>query len=139
MEVPTPIHLKDLDVDDATFCPPDVTAFCRLDDLGLVVVGQYVTDRCTVLECRVVPVPGDEFCRACGAEGVVRGTVTRRLAHEPFGWRPTTLLVRVRLAGADADSKPCSNRADKASVPISVSERRGFGRDDIVGRGAAGA
>lgn len=26
----------------------------------------------------------------------MRDTVTRRLAHEPFGWRPTTLLVTVR-------------------------------------------
>ena len=25
-----------------------------------------------------------------------RDTLTRRLAHEPFGWRPTTLLVTVR-------------------------------------------
>jgi transposase len=25
-----------------------------------------------------------------------RDTVTRRLAHEPFGWRPTTLLVTIR-------------------------------------------
>jgi hypothetical protein len=25
-----------------------------------------------------------------------RGTVLRLLAHEPFGWRPTTLLVTVR-------------------------------------------
>lgn len=83
-------------LDDAIFWPPDLTTFARLDDLGLVVVGQHVTDRRTVLECRVVPVPGDEFCRQCGAEGLVRDTVTRRLAHEPFGWRPTTLHVRVR-------------------------------------------
>lgn len=27
---------------------------------------------------------------------VPRDTVTRELAHEPFGWRPTTLLVTVR-------------------------------------------
>jgi transposase len=96
MGVPTPTHREDLDVDDATFCPPDLTTFCRLDDLGLVVVGQHVTARKTVLECRVVPVPGDEFCQTCGQEGVVRDTVTRRLAHEPFGWRPTTLLLRIR-------------------------------------------
>ena len=28
--------------------------------------------------------------------GQVRDTVTRQLAHEPFGWRPTTLLLTVR-------------------------------------------
>jgi transposase len=31
-----------------------------------------------------------------GAEGVLRDTVTRRLAHQPFGHRPTALLIRVR-------------------------------------------
>src|SRR5690606_39231059 len=30
------------------------------------------------------------------SEGIARGTVARRLAHEPFGHRPTTLLVRVQ-------------------------------------------
>ena len=33
-------HLEDLDVPDATFGCPDLTTFCRLDELGLVVVGQ---------------------------------------------------------------------------------------------------
>src|SRR5690606_24567650 len=32
----------------------------------------------------------------CGCEGVPRDTVTRQLAHEPLGWRPTTLLITVR-------------------------------------------
>ena len=35
-------------------------------------------------------------CRRCGAEGAVRDSVVRRLAHEPFGWRPTTLEVTLR-------------------------------------------
>ena len=38
----------------------------------------------------------DPFCRACGAQGVSRGTVARCLAHVPVGWRPTQLVVRVR-------------------------------------------
>ena len=36
------------------------------------------------------------FCKACEAQGVSRGTVARRLAHVPVGWRPTQLVVRVR-------------------------------------------
>jgi transposase len=83
-------------VDDATFNDPDLTVFCRLDELGLVAVGQRLEPDRAVLECRVAGRLDDAFCRQCGAEGVVRDTVTRRLAHEPFGWRPTTLLVRVR-------------------------------------------
>ncbi|MEA5638611.1 MAG: ISL3 family transposase [Cutibacterium granulosum] len=78
---------------DATFATPDLTTFCRLDDLGLEAVGQLLEPERAVIECRVVE--ADPWCRECGAEGVPRDTVTRRLAHEPFGHRPTTLLVRV--------------------------------------------
>jgi transposase len=78
----------------ATFAPADLTSFCRLDELGLVAVGQYVEPGRTLIECRVAAL--DPWCRGCGAEGQPVGTVTRRLAHVPFGHRPTTLLVRVR-------------------------------------------
>ena len=44
--------------------------------------------------CRVLE--ADDWCRRCGCQGSPRDTVTRRLAHESLGWRPTTLLVRVR-------------------------------------------
>ena len=79
---------------DATFARPDLTTFARLDELGLEVVGQRVEPGRAVLACRVVE--PDQWCRRCGCEGAVRDSVVRRLAHEPFGWRPTTLEVRVR-------------------------------------------
>ncbi len=85
---------KDLDVLHATFAPVDLTTFCRLDELGLVATGQRIELHRSVIECRVVEADG--WCRRCGAEGVSRGTVARRLAHAPFGHRATTLLVRVR-------------------------------------------
>ncbi len=47
-----------------------------------------------MLACRVAE--PDSWCRRCGCEGAARDTVTRRLAHEPLGWRPTTLLVTLR-------------------------------------------
>ena len=78
----------------ATFAAPDLTTFCRLNELGLVAVSQDLTRSRAVIECRVVDT--DPWCRGCGEEGVVRDSVPRRLAHEPFGHRPTTLLVRVR-------------------------------------------
>ena len=77
-----------------TFATPDLTAFCRLDELGLVAVGQLLEPERAVIECRLVET--DPWCHKCGSEGVPRDTVTRPLAHEPFGHRPTTLLVRVR-------------------------------------------
>ena len=80
---------------DATFAAPDLATFACLDELGLEVVGQRLEPDRTVLVCRVVE--PDQWCRRCGCEGVARDTVTRRLAHEPFGWRPTTLEVTVHL------------------------------------------
>ena len=87
-------HPEDLDVLDATLACPDLTAFCRLDELGLEVLGQRLEPDRAVLVCRVVE--PDRWCRRCGCEGSPRDSVTRRLAHEPLGWRPTTLLVTVR-------------------------------------------
>ena len=47
-----------------------------------------------MLACRVVD--DDGWCRRCGCQGAPRDSVVRRLAHEPLGWRPTTLEVTVR-------------------------------------------
>src|SRR4051812_28202234 len=79
---------------DATFACPDLTTFARLDELGLEVTGQRVDADRVALACRVVD--PDRWCRRCGCRGVPRDTVSRQLAHEPLGWRPTTLLVTVR-------------------------------------------
>lgn len=79
---------------DATFARPDLTTFTGLEKLGLEVTGQLLEPGRAVLACRVVE--PDSWCRRCGCQGAARDTVTRRLAHEPLGWRPTTLLVTVR-------------------------------------------
>jgi transposase len=106
-------------VRDATFAGPDLTAFCRLDDLGLVVVGQLVKATGAVLACRVVAGEDDSFCRRCGAQGVTRDCVTRRLAHEPFGWRPTTLLIRVRRYRCSACAHVWRQDTSRAAEPRS--------------------
>ena len=79
---------------DATFACPDLTTFCRLDELGLEVLGPWLEPDRAALACRVAE--PDRWCRRCGCEGAPRDSVTRELAHEPLGWRPTTLLVTVR-------------------------------------------
>ena len=79
---------------DATFACPDLTTFAGLDELGLEVMGQRLEPDRAVLACRVAE--PDQWCRRCGCEGAPRDTVTRRLAHEPLGWRPTVLEVTVR-------------------------------------------
>ena len=81
-------------MDNATFTTPDLTTFCRLDDLGLAVTGQHLTGKRAVLACR--PVQPDHWCHRCGCHGQPRDSVVRELAHIPFGWRPTTLQVRLR-------------------------------------------
>lgn len=77
-----------------TFTAPDLTTFCCLDELGLEVVGQHITAERAVVACRVVET--DDWCRRCGCQGAPRDTVIRRLAHTPWGHRPTILQVRVR-------------------------------------------
>ncbi|GAA1147445.1 hypothetical protein GCM10009583_16700 [Ornithinicoccus hortensis] len=79
---------------DVTFTRPDLTTFTRLEDLGLEITGQLLEPDRAVLACRVVD--PDDWCRRCGCQGVPRDTVIRMLAHAPFGWRPTTLLITVR-------------------------------------------
>ena len=78
----------------ATLTTPDLDAFCQLDRLGLSATGQSVQAHSSILECRVDDPDG--WCRLCGQQGVPRGTVVRRLAHVPLGWRPTMLRLRVR-------------------------------------------
>ncbi|PQM49847.1 ISL3 family transposase [Mycolicibacter virginiensis] len=78
----------------AGFACADLTTFCRLDELGLEVTGQRLHPDRAVLACQVTA--EDRWCRRCGEEGVVRDSITRQLAHEPYGWRPTTLLVTIR-------------------------------------------
>ena len=81
---------------ETTFTGPDLTTFLGLDALGLTAVGQHLTAKRAVIECRMPIGFEDPFCRACGAQGQARGTVARRLAHVPVGWRPTQLVVRLR-------------------------------------------
>ena len=109
---------------DATFACPDLTTFCRLDELGLEVTGQRLGPDRAVLACRVVE--PDQWCRRCGCEGVPRDSVTRRLAHEPLGWRPTTLVVtvrRYRCTGCGHVWRQDTSRAAEARAKLS---RRGL-------------
>ena len=76
------------------FGRPDLSAFTRLDDLGLEVTGQRIGADRAVLACCIT---GEgRWCRRCGCQGVARDTVVRRLAHESCGWRPTIVHVSVR-------------------------------------------
>jgi hypothetical protein len=79
---------------DAGFSYPNLTTFARADRLGLEVTGQHVMPDRATLACRIVE--PDQWRRRCGCEGTPRDTVTRRLAHEPLGWRPTTLVITIR-------------------------------------------
>ena len=109
---------------DATFACPDLTTFARLDELGLEAIGQRLEPDRAVLACRVVE--PDEWCRRCGCQGRARDTVVRRLAHEPFGWRPTTLLVTVRRYSCAGCGHVWRQDTSKAAEPRAKLSRRGL-------------
>ncbi|WP_319461411.1 ISL3 family transposase [Micromonospora sp. RTP1Z1] len=109
---------------DATFACPDLTKFCRLDELGLAVTGQRLRPDRAVLACRVVE--PDPWCRRCGCEGVPRDTVTRELAHEPLGWRPTMLVVTVRRYRCTACGHVWRQDTSLAAEPRAKLSRRGL-------------
>ncbi len=109
---------------DATFSCPDLTTFARLDGLGLEVTGQLLERDRAVLACRVVE--PDDWCRRCGCQGLPRDTVTRRLAHEPFGWRPTTLLVTVRRYRCTGCGHVWRQDTSKAAEPRAKISRAGL-------------
>lgn len=106
----------------AAFAPPDLTSFCRLDELGLVVTGQHLAPEGAVLACDVAA--ADRWCRRCGAEGRVRDTTVRLLAHEPFGWRPTTLAVRVRRYACSGCGHVWRQDLGRAAEPRAKLSRR---------------
>ncbi|HEX4099590.1 MAG TPA: ISL3 family transposase [Pseudonocardiaceae bacterium] len=109
---------------DVTFVCPDLTTFCRVDELGLVVLGQRLEPESAVLACRVAE--PDDWCRRCGCQGTPRDTVTRRLAHEPLGWRPTTLLVTVRRYRCAGCAHVWRQDMSKAAEPRAKLSRRGL-------------
>ena len=109
---------------NATFACPDLTTFCRVDELGLEVVGQRLEPGRAVLACRVVE--PDDWCRRCGQRGVLRDTVVRRLAHEPLGWRPTILEVVVGRYRCGDCSHVWRQDTAKAAEPRAKLSRRGL-------------
>ena len=78
---------------DATFARPDLTTFARLNELGLESPASSwnLAARCSraAFSSLISGVGG-------AAVNALRDTVTRRLALEPLGWRPTTLVVTIR-------------------------------------------
>ena len=109
---------------DATFARPDLTTFARLDELGLIVTGQRLEPDRAVLACRVLE--PDDWCRRCGCQGLARDTVTRRLAHEPLGWRPTTLEVTVRRSRCTGCGYVWRQDTSRAAEPRAKLSRRGL-------------
>jgi len=114
-------------VSDATFARRDLTTFTRVDELGLEVVGQRLEPDRAVLACRVVGADDvDGWCRRCGCEGTVRDCVVRRLAHEPLGWRPTTLHVTVRRYRCSCCGHVWRQDTSRAAEPRAKLSRRGL-------------
>jgi transposase len=108
----------------AGFACADLTTFCRLDELGLEVSGQRLEPDRAVLACRITD--EDRWCRRCGEEGAPRDTVTRQLAHEPSGWRPTILLVSIRRYRCAGCAHVWRQNISAAAEPRAKLSRRGL-------------
>ena len=107
---------------DATFASPDLTTFCRLDELGLEVFGQRLEpDRAFLFAGSPRPVSG---AGVCGCEGAARDSVTRQLAHEPLGWRPATLEVTVRRYRCTGCGRVWRQDTSRAAEPRAKLSRR---------------
>jgi hypothetical protein len=79
---------------------------------------QQLTALEAVLACRVAAsVDAHLLCRSCGCAGRPRDTVTRRLAHVPFGWRPTVLLVRLHRFGCSGGGRVWRQDLGAAAAP----------------------
>ena len=77
--------------------------------------GQRLEPNRAVLACRVID--DDRWCRRCGCEGAPRDSVVRELAHEPFGWRPTTLAVTIRRYRCTGCGRVWRQDTTKAAQP----------------------
>ena len=88
------------------------------------VTGQRLEPDRAVLACRVVD--DDAWCRRCGCEGSARDSVVRRLAHEPLGWRPTTLEVTVRRYRCTGCGHVWRQDSSKAAQPRAKLSRAGL-------------
>jgi hypothetical protein len=109
---------------DNGFGRPNLSTFCLLDELGLEAVGQRLEPDRAVLACRVVE--PDQWCRRSGCEGARRDTVVRQLAHEPLGWRPTTLEVVVRRYRCTGCGHVWRQDTSKAAAPWAKLSPRGL-------------
>lgn len=108
---------------DSTFADPDLTTFCRLDELGLIATGQFLEPDRAIIACRVARA-GDDVCDRCQSRGVPRDTVTRLLAHEPLWWRPTVLLVTVRRYQCQDGGRVSRQDTSRAAAPRARLSRR---------------
>ncbi|MBN7793379.1 transposase family protein [Microbacterium esteraromaticum] len=112
---------------NVTFTCPNSTAFARLGELGLEAVGQNLAPDRAVVECRLAE--ADPWCRRCGAEATSRGSVARWLAHEPFGHRRTSLLLRVRRFRCGSCARFWQDDTTRVAEPRGKLSRPGMSGD----------
>ena len=93
-----------------------------------MVTGQRLEPDRAVLACRVVEPDGSDerWCRRCGCEGLPRDSVVRRLAHEPLGWRPTTLVITIRRYRCTDCRHVWRQDTSRAAQPRAKLSRRGL-------------
>jgi hypothetical protein len=134
----------------AGFGRADLTTFCRLDELGLEVIGQRVEPDRAVLACRVVEPDGSDerWCRRCGCEGTPRDSVdpgvgaraVRVAAHDVAGHGPPLPVrrVRARVAPGHQPGRSAAGEAVPPGPAVGSGGDRGRALDGCAGRRRAG-
>lgn len=105
--------------------PRCLDTFCRLDGLGLSVTAQRVEPGHTELRC--CPTTPPSPCPGCAGPGVRHDAMLRRLAHVPYGWKPTILEVVVPRYRC----RPC-RRIWRHSIAAAAPSNEKLSRDTVI-------
>ena len=129
MKVPTPDIWKTptcLTLPGGFGCP-DLTKFCRLDELGLIVTGQRLEPDRAVLACRVVDADdGRGWCRRCGCQGAARDTVTSQLRTSHWVGDRRRCVVSIRRYRCTGCGHVWRQDTTSAAEPRAKLSRRGL-------------
>ncbi len=117
------VHPEDLDMPDATFACPDLTSFCRLDALGLEVVGQRLEPSRAVLACRVSRRRARSPVRPPRRPGCASRHGHASAGARTAGVAPATLQITVRRYRC---GRVWRQDTSKAAEPRAKLSRRGL-------------
>lgn len=98
------------------------TRLCRTVELGVTITDAAVDGEAMVMFCTLLD-DGRRECPGCGAQGVYRDTVIRRVTDVPvvgYPLRPRVRIPRYRCLAADCDREVFAHNTDQLSEATTV-------------------